>query len=234
MSKKLDALAKKKTEALRAYKEAGNRMSIHEIVLKCNVTKKIATEWAREFREQHPRQKPGDTLTEQERAMCEKYITCFSERQAAVSAGMRYEDARLALRRRDVQQYIKNLKMSNRRRAAIDTDDIINRWAAIAFADIGDYVYIDEHGMLRLKPDCDTSVLQEVTQSPQGTNIRLADRGRALDQLAKYLDVIPDWRERIAQRQLDAQLGESGGGEPVKIIDDIHGTGGEEDGTPTE
>lgn len=56
----------------------------------------------------------------------------------------------------------------------------------IAFADIGDYVEVDEGGfMIKVKPldQMDTSIISELSNTENGIKLKLADKMKAMDMI---------------------------------------------------
>lgn len=89
---------------------------------------------------------------------------------------------------------------------------VLQKYMDIAFADIGDYVERSDTGYavtIKLLEEMDTSLISELSNTENGVKIKLADKIKALDMLAKYTDLLGEKelkqlkveRERIAVRK---------------------------------
>jgi phage terminase small subunit len=83
--------------------------------------------------------------------------------------------------------------------------DIIDQYIRIAFADVTDFVKI-ENGKLKLidADSIDGQLITKIRQGPHGITIELADKLRAMEKLEHYFDVMPkDWRQKIEEKKLE-------------------------------
>ena len=108
----------------------------------------------------------------------------------------------------------------------ISAMDILNKYAEIAFADIGDYVtfgqreeqVIGAYGPVYEKGEeegekvpvmhtvnyvdlgeageLDTSIIAEIKENRKGVSIKLHDKMKALEKLEQYFDLLPDVHKR--------------------------------------
>lgn len=148
-------------------------------------------------------------LTEQQRKFCEFYVHNFNIKTAAIKAGYSPKSAHIiGWRIRQmyhVNRYICWLKLRLSKRLAISAEDVIDQYAKIAFADMGDFVDITATGRVKVKPaeELDGQIIRRLKEGPQGVEIELEDRMKALEKLERYYDVMPaDWRQKIEERKV--------------------------------
>jgi phage terminase small subunit len=78
-------------------------------------------------------------------------------------------------------------------RLGITPERVLEEYARIAFASLGDIVEWDDKGM-KLKPDADTAAIIEIVAaagSGRPYRIKLHDKKPFLDAIARYLGVLP-------------------------------------------
>lgn len=111
-----------------------------------------------------------------------------------------------------VKSAILDLKKQRVEDELLHKNDVLKKYIDIAFADIGDFVRPDSSGfMVSIKPldTVDSSIISELSNTENGIKLKLADKMKALDFLAKYTDLLDDRelkklrveRERIAIRK---------------------------------
>lgn len=156
-------------------------------------------------------------LTDQEWKFCYSYYKCRSAAQAAMNAGYLNDHypAKL-LKRPNIREALQLIAKEANHETLLEACDIINMWAKIAFADMTDYVTISRTGVF-LKPgtQVDGQVIQEVKEGRDGVTVKLADRMKALDRLAEYLEITPDAKMKMAKQILleKASLNDNGNDE---------------------
>lgn len=136
----------------------------------------------------------NEALTEKQRLFCLYYVKCFNATKAYQKAyACSYETAGsngyALLQNTAITAEIKRLKQNRLNQALLEPEDIFQKYLDIAFADMNDYMQI-QNGMVLLK-DSDTfdgSVIKKVSSGKVDT-IELADRMRALDWLANHMDM---------------------------------------------
>ena len=165
-----------------------------------------------------------DGLTDKQRLFCMYYVKCFNQTIAAIKAGYARESAHVEgsrlLRNAKVVEEVKRLKGELRKGLFIDAMDVLEKYVQIAFADITDYVefgrervqLIGAFGPVTDKDDkpvmidqdfvrfkendeVDGTIVTEIKMGKDGASIKLADKMRALDFLAKHFDLLNE-RER--------------------------------------
>jgi len=165
-----------------------------------------------------------DGLTDKQRLFCMYYVKCFNQTVAAIKAGYARDSAHVEgsrlLRNAKVVTEVKRLKGELRKGLFIDATDVLEKYVQIAFADVTDYVefgrervqLIGAFGPVTDKDDkpvmidqdfvrfkehdeVDGTIVTEIKMGKDGASIKLADKMRALDFLAKHFDLLNE-RER--------------------------------------
>lgn len=165
-------------------------------------------------------------LTDKQRLFCLYYSKSFNATQSYLKAyGCSYEVALMAgprLMGNDrIRAEIMHLKEIKRQSIMVSEDDIVEKYMRIAFADMTDFVEFSEidvpvmvDGMPLIiddKPlttkdnvlafknskEVDGSLICEISQGKNGSKVKLEDRQKALDWLAKYFNMNPMDRHRI-------------------------------------
>lgn len=173
-------------------------------------------------------------LNEQQQRFCECYIEGHNRRMALLKAG--YAAAACngnygmrLLHKKEIQRYICWLKVRVFRQHILNAMDLIDEWIRIAFADITDFVEI-KPTYIKLKPadEIDGQLVKSIKSGRDGISIELHDKMKALDNLAKYLDDMPqDWKQRIEERKLELMEQEF---ELKKKLTEIENPTNEDDG----
>lgn len=167
-------------------------------------------------------------LTEKQRLFCLYFIKNHNATMAAIKAGYAKESAHVQghenLRKPKIAKEIRRLKGRALEELFIDAMDVLEVYAKIAFADIGDYVNFGRRevqvmGMygpvfagegkkkkpvmqtvnfidLKEKDEVDSTIISEVKEGRDGVSIKLLDKMKALEKLEKYLDILPDHHKR--------------------------------------
>ena len=127
----------------------------------------------------------------------EEYLIDFNGRQAAIRAGYSVKSATCIasqlLRRPEVAEKIAKGIAERRKHAIITADRVLKEYARIAFADVRRVSRFGPEGVkLRLDSsltDDDAAAIAEVSQTGTGrsTRIKLHDKRRALDSIARHL-----------------------------------------------
>ena len=148
--------------------------------------------------------KKRERLSDQEKTYCHLYVHNFSQLKSYMEAyGVdRATAVRIAYRKhkkKAVQEEIQRLLDEKLKDIDLRPGSVIQQHIDIAFADINDYVYLDENGELRLKDfkDANGTVVSEMQYSPQSGafRVRLNDRQKSLDWLASNLYKAEDDKE---------------------------------------
>lgn len=149
----------------------------------------------------------------------------------------------------EVQEEIKRLKKEMYAEALLDSQDIVQKYIDIAFADLNDYLEYgrelvpvmgpfgpvtvkdeDTGETIELKKEInivkfkesafvDGSILSEVKQGKDGASIKLSDRMKALDWLAKHMNLATE-EQRAKIDLIKAQTQKITGDEDTETSDD--------------
>ena len=160
----------------------------------------------------------GSDLTEKQWLFCLYYTQLFNATKAYQKAyGCKYETAMVEgckhLRKPKIIETIKELKKERLAQSLLTTEDILQSYIDIAFADINDFIdvslkeresedgSITNYNVVRIKPSTnfDGRIVTQISQGRDGITVKLADKMRALDFLAKNMGMLSaDVKERLA------------------------------------
>lgn len=172
----------------------------------------------------------GDDLTDKQRLFCIYYVKSFNQTMAAIKAGYSPDRAHVTgselVRNRKVADEIRRLKGEMQQGVFIDAMDVLNKYIQIAFADITDYATFgkkevpvigmygpvkDEKGKqvtqeinyvdFKESSMVDGTIITEVKQGKDGISVKLADKMKAMDFLAKHFDMVPDRFKRQLEEE---------------------------------
>lgn len=177
-------------------------------------------------------------LTDKQQLFCIYYVKLFNATKAYQKAyGVSRETAEsisYRLMENDgVRAEIQRLKQHRMNDALFDKYDVLQKYKDIAFADMSEYIgwgyelepIYDDDGNERmykrsyvyLKNDAevDSTIVTAVTKGKDGVTIKLGDKMRALDFLAKYTDLLNDneikklraEEQRMKNIQMERELG---------------------------
>ena len=197
----LAALAEKHGVKLGTLKSRKSREAWSRDPTKKDATKtqKVATPVKR----MHPIKKElepvveSDSLTDKQRLFCIYYIKYFNATKAYQKA---YECAYTTamveghrhLRNPKISAVIDRMREEKMSEKKISASDVLQKYIDIAFADIGDYVEVDGGYTVKVRPleDIDASLISELSNTENGIKLKLADKMKALDMLAKFTDLL--------------------------------------------
>lgn len=138
-------------------------------------------------------------LTDKQEQFCLEYLTDLNATQAAIRAGYSEntanEQGSRMLAKVNIQRRIAELKAERAERLQIQQDDILRELANIAFASPAQYmdvVQIDGISRILVKPTAEWTEQQKaavtsIKNTPNGIEIRLSDKIKALELLGKHL-----------------------------------------------
>jgi phage terminase small subunit len=174
-------------------------------------------------------------LTNKQQLFCIHYVKSFNATQSAIKAGYSPDTAHVQgprlLGNVRVAEEIRRLKQGLTSSLFLDAQDVLAKYAAIAFADITDFTVfgkkeIQEMGMFGPLEDedgnplmrevnyvdfkesnmIDGTIVTEVKQGKDGVSIKLADKMKALDVLSKYFELLPDsYKRRLAEEKMQLE-----------------------------
>jgi len=174
-------------------------------------------------------------LTEKQRLFCLYYVKCFNATQAALKAGYSKDSAYIIghenLRKPKVAAEVRRLKGLLAEEVFIDANDVLRKYAEIAFSDITDYLTFGQREVQVMgafgpvyektedgetkKPvmktvnyvdfndssQVDGTIISEVKQGRDGVSIKFLDKMKALEKLELYFDLLPDKWKRGVEEQ---------------------------------
>ena len=138
-------------------------------------------------------------LTDKQEQFCLEYLTDLNATQAAIRAGYSEntanEQGSRMLAKVNVQRRIAELQAERAERLQIQHDDILRELASIAFASPAHYmdvVQVDGTSRILVKPTAEWTEQQKaavisIKNTPNGVEIRLSDKVKALELLGKHL-----------------------------------------------
>lgn len=156
----------------------------------------------------------SDNLNDKQRLFCIYYIKYFNATKAYQKAyGCAYTTAmsngHSLLRNAKVSKEIDRMRKEKLNEKKLSVSDVLQKYIDIAFADIGDYVERGDDGFfITVKPldEMDTSIIGELSNTENGIKLKLADKMRALDMLAKYTDLLSDNdKKKLEKEKLKAE-----------------------------
>lgn len=186
-------------------------------------------------------------LNDKQRLFCIYYVKYFNATKAAIKAGYSkdtaYSQGPRLLDNVEVQKEIQRLKANKFKGAFLDKEDLLQKYIDIAFADISDFVEFGrkeiqigkkENGtpeMLEVNyvdfmnsNSVDGTIITEISQGKNGVSIKLQDKMKALDFLAKHiglLDVETQEKLKLAQERFEFDKSKVDKGDkdkPIEII----------------
>ena len=135
------------------------------------------------------------SLTPRQQRFVQEYVVDLNATQAAIRAGYSAKGARVRgaelLANRNLRDALEAATEQRGLRTELEADEVVRRLAIVAFANVSDFITWTD-GEVRLRPseDIDKAKLvavHSITRGPHGVSIRLHDKLRALELLAKHL-----------------------------------------------
>lgn len=169
----------------------------------------------------------SDGLTDKQRLFCIYYVKLFNATKAYRNA---YEcdyvtantNGPRLLVNACIQEQIKKLKAERMNGAFLTTDDLLQKYIDIAFSDINEYVEVeimvkerDDGTVSRwnnvvVNSEFDGSIVTEISQGKEGVKVKLADKMRALEFLAKYNGMLSvDVKEKLELERKKVEIAQS-------------------------
>ena len=172
----------------------------------------------------------SDDLTDKQRLFCIYYIKYFNATKAYQKAyDCAYTTARVEGHRHlanpNISKEIDRMRNETLSEKKLSADDVLQMYIDIARADIGDYVEMDRSGysvMVKSLENVDTSLISELSNTENGVKLKLADKMKAMEVLAKYTDFIPDhFKRQLEEERLKiAHAKAFGADDPEQYEDD--------------
>lgn len=163
-------------------------------------------------------------LNEKQVLFCLYFLKSRNQTMAAIQAGYSKKTAHVAgsrlLKNVKVRAYLNRLRQEMRSELFLEAADVIQEYMKIAFFDLTDFtefgqkavpVGINKDGELitkkvdyvrtRNSDEVDGTLIKEIKQSDSGITIKFYDKMKALEKLEKYLDLLPDYHQRMIQEE---------------------------------
>lgn len=170
-----------------------------------------------------------DKLTEKQYLFCLKYVQSFNATQAYMSVyGCKRSTATVeghrTLTNPNVSAVISKLKKAKIDKIQIDESDVLQMYVDIIMADITDYVTFGSNSdpgtesnyiFLKDSEKVDGRLVTEIRLTKDGPVVKLADKLKALDWLASYLNMVTEeeaLKVKVLREKLEGGDGECGYG----------------------
>ena len=152
-------------------------------------------------------------LNDKEKLFCHYYIRTFNGSLAVRKAGYseKFPDryAYTLLKKEKIRKYINELQEEIKNNVIVDMGNVIDLMKRVAFADIGDFIefgleeveksdgskYKKNYINFKNIKDVDGQLINEISMGKDGIKVKLANKEKALEFLAKYMDY-PDKLEK--------------------------------------
>lgn len=144
----------------------------------------------------------GNDLNDKQMAFCQEYIIDFNATQAGIRAGYSEKTAGATahnlLKKAEIQAKIRELIDARSERTEVTADRVIQEFAKIAFSNIKDVMEWERtpkgYTKINVKQmgDVDGSLIAEMKNTENGIAVKLHDKMRALEALAKHTGVYDD------------------------------------------
>lgn len=136
-------------------------------------------------------------LTEQEELFCYHFLISRNTTTAALKAGWSpsyaHNKAYRLLKREGIQKFLTQLRIQRNEELFYDAVDLLQTYIKIANTNMSDYVSFGPEGVtLRPSEKVDGQMIAEIKEGRDGISIKLVDKHKALEVLAKYLGVTTD------------------------------------------
>ncbi|MBM7869315.1 phage terminase small subunit [Clostridium pascui] len=157
-------------------------------------------------------------LTAKQKRFCNEYLIDLNATQAAIRAGYSVETAGSIgnenLKKPLIAAYLEKRMANREKRTEITQDKVLNELAKIGFANIDDYVEVEDHGSykdVKIKatkdiPDDKISAISSIKQGPNGIEVKLHDKVRALENLGRHLGMFKDKIEISGTNEIKVTL----------------------------
>jgi len=164
-------------------------------------------------------------LTEKQKRFVDEYLVDLNGTQAAIRAGYSPRTANNSysiLQRPQVQQYLRKRRNELQKKIEITAENIVAELAKIGFADIADFISIEEEinpetgipfryvavKRTRDMPQAKRAAIAGIKQTSQGIEVKLYNKVEALELLGKHLGLFDkqDEASRMALKKLDSIL----------------------------
>lgn len=139
-------------------------------------------------------------LTDKQKKFIDEYLIDLNATQAAIRAGYSQKNAfkigSELLQKTTVQKYMQKCMKDREKRTEITQDKVLNELAAIGFANIVDYLEVKDDTVKVFNtadiPKEKLRAVAEIKQTKDGISIKIHDKVKALEDIAKHLGMFID------------------------------------------
>ena len=154
----------------------------------------------------------NEDLTAEQQMFCMYYVRTFNATQSYINVfHSKYESAAVQanklLKNNKVREEIERLKEIKRQQIVCEAEDIVELNMRIAFADMGNYITINNNTIkLNNSDTVDTQLIQELKEGKNGITIKLADKNKAMEFLERYFVMNPMDKHKMEYDRRKAEL----------------------------
>lgn len=154
----------------------------------------------------------NEDLTAEQQMFCMYYVRTFNATQSYINVfHSKYESAAVQanklLKNNKVREEIERLKEIKRQQIVCEVEDIVELNMRIAFADMGNYITINNNTIkLNNSDTVDTQLIQELKEGKNGITIKLADKNKAMEFLERYFVMNPMDKHKMEYDRRKAEL----------------------------
>lgn len=135
-------------------------------------------------------------LSKKQELFVEYYCKTLNATKSAEMAGYSKKTAYIIghenLRKPKISSLIEKEFKKHQKKVQVDKDFIVNKLLKIANTNIKEMIKVDKHGRIKLDDNADGELIQSISQSEKGLNIRTKDGLKALELLGKHLGIFTD------------------------------------------
>ncbi|NMM62068.1 terminase small subunit [Clostridium sp. P21] len=139
-------------------------------------------------------------LTDKQKKFIDEYLIDLNATQAAIRAGYSQKNAfkigSELLQKTTVQKHMHKCMKDREKRTEITQDKVLNELAAIGFANIADYLEVKDDAVKVFNttdiPKEKLRAVVEIKQTKDGISIKIHDKVKALEDIAKHLGMFVD------------------------------------------
>ena len=163
---------------------------------------------------EHPKKFRPHSLTEKQRKLVVSYLNGSTKKQACIDAGYSDQATSRAFEAPAVRKEIERRQHIMSTKSGVTADWIIERLKLIAGADLADMIIIDEFGIGQIDLNKMTPQLRAALSGIETdrlgdavkVRLKLSDKLRALEMLARHLGMFNDKLELAGELSLEERL----------------------------
>lgn len=162
-------------------------------------------------------------MTDKQKIFADEYLIDLNATRAYKAAYPRVKNDNTAgasaarlLRNAKIAEYIKERMAERAERIEVSQDDVVKELAKIGFAQITDYVIVDDSGRVVIKPTLEleenkVGAIAGIKEGANGIEIKMNDKVKALELLGRHLGMFTDKSEVKATVSIEDYLERLGG-----------------------